>query len=290
MTGVCRQAWCALLLASAAFAMSAGGAAAAGTIDRMRAEQTIRIAYREDAPPFSYKAADRTEPVGYMVDLCRAVAAKLADQLRLPSLKATYVAVTAANRFDAIEKGQADLLCEPTSVTLARRAQVDFSIATFVDGASLLTRNTGLKNLQAMAGHKIGVLSGTTTEDSLRSTLKDQGIAAQVVPAKTHDEGLAMLDAGKVQAYFADHSILVFLLASSKAPEKLAIADNYLTVEPYALALPRGDEEFRLAVDTALSHIYRSKDIDAIFQHTFAGRARPTQMLKALYLLSALPD
>ncbi|HTY68008.1 MAG TPA: amino acid ABC transporter substrate-binding protein, partial [Alphaproteobacteria bacterium] len=219
MTGVCRQAWCALLLASAAFAMSAGGAAAAGTIDRMRAEQTIRIAYREDAPPFSYKAADRTEPVGYMVDLCRAVAAKLADQLRLPSLKATYVAVTAANRFDAIEKGQADLLCEPTSVTLARRAQVDFSIATFVDGASLLTRNTGLKNLQAMAGHKIGVLSGTTTEDSLRSTLKDQGIAAQVVPAKTHDEGLAMLDAGKVQAYFADHSILVFLLASSKAPE-----------------------------------------------------------------------
>jgi ABC-type amino acid transport substrate-binding protein len=99
-----------------------------------------------------------------------------------------------------------------------------------------------------------------------------------------------MLDAGKIQAYFGDHSILIFLLATSKAPEKLAIADNYLTVEPYALALPRGDEDFRLAVDTALSHIYRSKDIDDIFNHTFAGRAKPSQMLKALYLLSPLPD
>ena len=241
MNAVGRKLICAILLTMTAVP------AVAGTIDTVRASQTIRIAYRDDAPPFSYKAADRAEPVGYMVDLCRAVVGKLADQLGVPKLKVAYVAVTAANRFEAIEKHEADLLCEPTSVTLSRRKQVDFSIATFVDGASLLTRNTGLRNLEAMANQKIGVLGGTTTEEALRSTLKAQKIAAQVVPAKTHDEGLAMLDAGKIQAYFADHSILIFLLATSKAPEKLAIADNYLTVEPYALALPRGDGDFRLA-------------------------------------------
>ncbi len=43
----------ALLLAVAAVA---GGAAAAGTLDRIGQEKTIRIAYREDAPPFSFKA------------------------------------------------------------------------------------------------------------------------------------------------------------------------------------------------------------------------------------------
>jgi ABC-type amino acid transport substrate-binding protein len=70
-----------------------------------------------------------------------------------------------------------------------------------------------------------------------------------------------MLDGGKISAYFADRSILVSLIKDSKAPGKLMLAENYLSVEPYVLALPRGDEEFRLAVDQALSHIYRGGEI-----------------------------
>jgi ABC-type amino acid transport substrate-binding protein len=105
-------------------------AATAGTLDRIGQEKAIRIAYREDAPPFSYK--DKLgEPSGFMVDLCRAVAKKLADQLNLPSLNVAYVPVTAADRFEAIAQQKADLLCEPTSITLSRLEQVDFSIPTF---------------------------------------------------------------------------------------------------------------------------------------------------------------
>jgi ABC-type amino acid transport substrate-binding protein len=263
--------------------------AAAGTVDRIKQEQAIRIAYREDAPPFSYK--DKIgEPAGFMVDLCREVAKKLAVQLDLPSLSATYVPVTAADRFEAITQQKADLLCEPTSATLSRREQVDFSIATFVDGAGLLVRTDGPKDLRAMAGQKIGVLAGTTTEEALSNTLNDAGTAADVVAAKTHGEGLAMLDDGKISAYFADRAILVTLSRESKAPDKLRLADEYLTVEPYALALPRGDSDFRLAVDRALSHIYRSGEIVAIFERTFGGKSKPSQTLQTLYLISALPD
>ena len=59
---------------------------------------------------------------------------------------------------------------------------------------------------------------------------------------------------------------------------------------PYALALPRGDSDFRLAVDRALSHIYRSGEIAAIFQHSFGGKAEPSPILRTLYLISGLPD
>ena len=148
------------------------GAASAGTLDRINQDKSIRIAYREDAPPFSSK--DKIgEPAGFMVDLCRAVAKKLAEQLNLPSLNVAYVPVTAADRFEAITQQKADLLCEPTSVTLSRREQVDFSIPTFLDGASLMVRADGPKNLRDLAGQKIGVLAGTTTEESLRNTLKE---------------------------------------------------------------------------------------------------------------------
>jgi len=274
---------------SAAVLLAAVGVAAAGTLDRIGQEKTIRIAYREDAAPFSYK--DKLgEPAGFVVDLCRAVAKKLAEQLNLPSLSAAYIPVTAENRFEAITQQKADLLCEPTSATLSRREQVDFSIPTFLDGASLMVRTGGPKNLRDLAGKKIGVLASTTTEEGLRNTLKAAGITADVVAAKTHGEGLAMLDDGKISAYFGDRSILLFLVKDSKAPEKLRLADDYLSIEPYALALPRGDSDFRLAVDRALSHIYRSGGIAAIFQGTFGGKAKPSQILQTLYLISGLPD
>src|SRR6201993_5604609 len=221
------------------------GTASAGVLDRSSQEKAVRIAYREDAPPFSYK--DKWgEPVGFMVDLCREVAKRLAEQLNLPSLNVTYVPVTAADRFEAIQQQKADLLCEPTSATLSRREEVDFSIPTFVDGAGLMIRADGPRDLKALAGQKIGVLAGTTTEEALRNSLKLAEITADVIPAKTHAEGLAMLEEGKVSAYFGDRSILVSLIKDSKAPAKLMLAEHYLSVEPDALALAHGDEDFRL--------------------------------------------
>jgi polar amino acid transport system substrate-binding protein/glutamate/aspartate transport system substrate-binding protein len=275
-----------VVLALSAFSAPAE---AAGTLDRLRQDKTLRIAYRPDAPPFSYQAGT-AEPQGFIVEICRAVAKSLTQQLELPSLNIVYVPVTAENRFDAIKDQKADLLCEATTATLSRREVVDFSIPTFVDGASLLIRTDGPQSLQAMAGRKIGVLGGTTTQEALQNSLKDENIAAEVMPAKSHEEGLAMLDAGTISAYFGDRAILQSLIKQSKDPKKLLLADNYLTVEPYALAEPLGDEDFRLAVDRALSHLYRNGDIGAIFAQSFPDGQTPSGILKTLYLITGLPD
>jgi ABC-type amino acid transport substrate-binding protein len=263
--------------------------APAGTLDRIRQTNTIRIAYRGDAPPFSYNDSIGL-PAGLMVDLCKAVADNLGRQLNLPSLKVAYVPVTVTDRFEAIEQHKADLLCEPTSATLSRRKSVDFSIATFIDGAGLMIRQDGPHNLQALAGQKIGVLVGTTTEQELRRSLADAGITADIILAKDHTEGLAMLDDAKISAYFADRSILATLLKHSNAPDKLLLADDYLTMEPYALALPHGDEDFRLEVDRALSHIYRSGGLTPMFQRAFGNNFQVAPLLQTLYLVSPLPD
>jgi ABC-type amino acid transport substrate-binding protein len=265
------------------------GACNGATLDHLRQDGTIRIAYRRDAPPFSYQNGD-AEPAGLIVDLCQAVATRLSQQLGVPPLKVSYVPVTASERFDAIQQGKADLLCEATSVTLSRRKIIDFSVDTFVDGASLITTVNGVTSLRAMAGQKIGVLAGTTTEQALRNTLGSEGITATVTPVTTHAEGLAMLDSGKLSAYFADRSILWVLQASSNAPDRLLLADQYLTIEPYALGLPKGDEDFRYEVDRALSGIYRSGEIVPILTHTFGDRFQLNPMLQSLYLLAAIPD
>ena len=179
--------------AGALLAGEATGEAAAGTLDQIKQDKAIRIAFREDAPPFSFKAANN-QPADFIVDLCQAVVTSLARQLNLPGLAVTYVPVTSLDRFDAITNQKADLLCEATSAALSRRAIVDFSIATFVDGASFVIRADGPQDFKQFAGKKIGVLAGTTTEEELRRALAAIGVTADIVLAKSHTEGLASLE------------------------------------------------------------------------------------------------
>lgn len=263
--------------------------ASADLLADIKANGTLRFAVRDDAPPFSSKN-DKGESVGYSVALCQAVAADLKQQLKLADLKIEYVKVTAENRFKAIAEKKADILCEATTATLARREVLDFSVPTFVSGAGLAIREGGPADFKALAGKKIGVLAGTTTEEALRNTLKDQKLTADVIPAASHDEGLAALENGSTDAYFADRTILRYRLAARKSPVKLLLSENYLTVEPYALGLPLGETTFRLAVDRSLSKLYRSGAIVKLFHEVFGKEAKPTALQKALYTFSGLPE
>ena len=86
-------------------------------------------------------------------------------------------------------------------------------------------KGDGPSQFGALAGKKVGVLAGTTTEQSLRATLDAANVKADVVPAKTHEEGIKMLDAGDVVAYFGDRAILGYLAAMSGEADKLRVAD-----------------------------------------------------------------
>jgi polar amino acid transport system substrate-binding protein/glutamate/aspartate transport system substrate-binding protein len=269
------------------------GEAPAGTIDELRNTKTLRIAYDPDAPPFSYivpGSAPTAQPQGYSVELCRAVADKLKEQLTIPDLKIVYVPVNSQNRFDAITGGKADLLCEASTATLARRQTVDFSIPIFIDGASFVIRPDGPRDVKLLAGKKVAVLPGTTTEQELRRALTGTHINAEVVLVKSNQEGVEAVEKGDVAAYFADRATLTFLLRKEKQAAGLLMAETYLSIEPIALALKRGDGDFRLAVDTALSHIFRRGEIVQIFKGAFGPLTTPSPLLNALFQVSGLPD
>ena len=267
--------------------------ASAQTVDQLRSSKTLRLAYDTGAPPFSYippGSAATAAPQGYSVDLCRAVADQLKEQLKIPDLKVAYVIVDSVNRFDAIVDNKADLLCESSTATLSRRTKVDFSIPIFIDGASFAITQNGPRDVKQLAGKKVAVLPGTTTEQELRRALTGTQISAEIVLVKTNQEGLDLVEKGQAAAYFADRATLTFLLRREKQLANLLMADTYLSIEPIALALRRGDSDFRLAVDTALSHIYRRGEIVQIFKGAFGPLNTPSQLLAALYQISGLPD
>jgi len=275
-------ALCALLLLAA-------DASRADTLQRVQERGDFRLGYRTDAAPFSYRTP-LGEAAGYSVQLCREVALAVRAELGLTQLPVTYVPVTAEGRFDAVADHEVDILCGAATITLPRRRVVDFSLPTFIDGASVLFRADGPESFDALDGHEVGVRAGTTTEDALRNTLRDTGVQATMVPVEDHADGLARLEDGGITAYFADRVILVSLLARSAQPEGLRLSENYFTYEPHGLAMERGDDAFRLLVDTTLARLYRSGAIEDVFRQSFGPNASPSELLLALYLIHSLAE
>jgi len=261
-----------------------------GRLKKIKDSKTITIAHRTDATPFSF-VDDAKRPVGYTVDLCKRVVASLEQSLGVQGIQVKWVPVTSQSRFDAVSKGEVDMECGSSSVTLGRLKQVDFSNYTFVDGTGLLARaENKVTTLADLSGKKIGVVGGTTNESALQRALKERLVNATVVALKNRDEGLTKLEAREIDAFAGDNVLLFALGLRSKDPSQFRMVDDSLSFEPYAIALPRGDSAFRIEVNTALARIYRSEAIEQIYGAWFGGLGKPGPALRAVYGMGAIPD
>ncbi|MEP7182903.1 MAG: amino acid ABC transporter substrate-binding protein [Betaproteobacteria bacterium] len=279
-----------LLVAGAMLALTALTAVASPTLDRIRQRGAMTFAYRDGAAPFSF--ADREARIrGYSVELCVRVATAIQKELELPELKIEWLPVDATTRFDAVASGKADVECGTTTMTLSRMKTVDFSLPIFVDGGSVLVRaKSKLARLDDFKGKRIAVIAGTTTEMALARTLVRIGVRATLVQVKTSAEGMAALMQGRADGYAGDRVVLASLKLRAPDPAQLEFIGNDFSYEPYALMLRRDDPDFRLAVNRALVALYRSGDIDPIFQRWLAPLGLPGPLLHAMYYLNTLPE
>jgi ABC-type amino acid transport substrate-binding protein len=280
------------LLAALVLALAPALAAAqpADRIKRIKDTKTIALAHRTDAAPFSF-VDEQKNPIGYSVDLCKRVVSQLEQQLGVPGLKVKWVPVTTQTRFDAVAKGDADMECGSSSVTLGRMKQVDFSNFIFMDGTGILARSDlNARTLADLAGKKIAAVSGTTNEAALAKGLKEKLVTASVVGVKSREEGIAKLEAKEVDAFVSDNMLLLGMARKMKDPKAYALVDDPLSIEPYAIVLPRTDPALRIEVNTALARIYRSQAIADIYGAWFGSLGRPGAVLRAVYGMGAIPE
>jgi ABC-type amino acid transport substrate-binding protein len=265
-------------------------AAASPTLDRIKESGKIVFSYRNAAVPFSFK--DREGRVrGYSVDLCTRVATAIQKNLGISQLQIEWVSVEAATRLDAVASGKVDADCGTTTITLSRMESVDFSLPIFVDGGGVLVRaKKKPMRMAELKGKRIAVIAGTTTETALTNALSALGAPAVLVPVTNSTEGMLLLDRGKVDGYAGDRVVLANLRLRSPNPSALAFVTGDFSYEPYGLALRRDDPDFKLAVNRVLANLYRSGDIDAIFQRWLGAMGNPGTLLHAMFYLNTLPE
>jgi ABC-type amino acid transport substrate-binding protein len=266
------------------------GALAAETLDRIRDTATIRFAYREGAAPFSY--LDREGRVrGYSAELCTKIAGAVQKDLGIRELRVEWIPANASNRLELVASGKADAECGTTTITLSRQKTVAFSVPIYVEGGSALVfAKAKLAQLADLKGKRVAVIAGTTTEQALVRSLNAQGVQAVLVPVKNIAEGMLLLDGHKVDALAGDRAVLARLKLTANRPADFSILANDFSFEPYGIVLPRNDPDFRLSVDRALAGLYRSGEIDAIFQRWLAPLGQPGPLLHAMFYLNTLPE
>jgi ABC-type amino acid transport substrate-binding protein len=264
--------------------------ASAQTLDNIRKTGTIRLGYVDGAEPFSWANANG-EPQGYSIDLCRVVADGIAEQLKRKDLKVRWVKLTLQNRIDAVRKRQVDIECGTATWTLGRQRLVDFSLITFLDGATVLAKvDSNASRLDHFGGKRIAVIGGTTTERVLRDSLKRGLIAAEVVLIKGRVEGLELLRQGQVDGLASDRTALIGVVVSRAGGDAYKLLEEDFSIEQYALMLPRGDADFRLAVNRSLARLYRSGEIRRVYDRWLGPLGPPSVLLSATYFIQSLAE
>lgn len=260
-----------------------------GALSTIQKNGVIRLGHLRDAPPFSY--ADDKGPQGYSVELCKHVAHSIQRQLNLSSLRIEWVPLTLQERIPAVRDHRVDIECGTTTWTLSRQQEVDFSLMTFVDGATVLVRSASdMLRLADLQGKKVAVVPTTTTAGALQAAMKGRMLNFAVVAVSSPEEGIAKVQQGAVDGYASDRVVLIGQGLASKAGSNLRVLDEDFSVEPYALVLARGDPDFRLAIDRSLATLYRSGEIETIFNRWLGPLGRPSTLLTALYYLQSIPE
>jgi len=261
------------------------------TLEKIKATRTIALGYRDSSVPFSY-AGPAKEPIGYSVDLCARVVEDLRSELKLPELQPRWVPVSVETRVRALLDGTIDLECGSTTNTLSRQERVDFSLTTFITGASLLAL-AGSNVGDQLGTIRIAVIPGTTTEQMVRNAMTAMSAtadAARVVAVKDHADGLAAVVEKRAEVYATDRAILMGLVTSASDPRQFVLLDRYLSYEPYALMLRRGDPEFRLAVNRTLARLYRTGQAVDIYRRWFGQWGDPSPLTIGMYAIEGLPE
>lgn len=263
------------MLLGAALAAPAAAQGLTGTLKKIKDSGTITVGHRESSIPFSYYD-DKQRVVGYSVELCMRIVDAIKADLKMPKVQVKLNPVTSSTRIPLMANGTIDLECGSTTNNLERQKQVAYTITHFVTANRFVAKkSSGIRKLADLKGKTVVSTAGTTNIKWATAANTEKNLGMNIVAAKDHAEAFLMVDTGRAAAFFMDDILLYSLVATSKKPGDWVIGAEAYTVEPYGIMVRKDDPAFKKVVDAAMTRIYKSGDINAIYQKWFQKPVPP---------------
>jgi glutamate/aspartate transport system substrate-binding protein len=96
-----------------------------------------------------------------------------------------------------------------------------------------------------------------------------------IISANGHPEAFQMVETGRAVAFVMDDILLASLAAQSQKPNDYEISAVGLSVEPYGIMVRKDDKAFKAVADKAMSEVYKSGQINAIYDKWFTKPVPP---------------
>lgn len=260
------------------------------TLQRIRETGAMTIGVRDASFPFSFVDQGK-RPQGYSVDLCLEIADAIKNELGLPRLEVRYIPVSPANSIPALQDGKIDLECGSTSNTRERQKEVAFAYTTFVAGIKLLVRKSSqISGIDDLRGKTVVVTRATASEQLIKDINAARLLKMNIVVAADHDQAFSAVDQGSAAAFPMDDVLLYGLIAKARQPDDFAVVGKYLSVEPYAIMMRKGEAKLETIVDRTLSQLFASGEIRRLYDKWFATRELTVPLNPLLKEAFAMPN
>jgi len=228
--------------ALASAVMSFVGVASAGTLDDVKKRGVLNCGANGEVPGFGMPDSQGVWS-GFDVDYCRAFAAAIFND---PN-KVKFVALTAKDRFTALQSGDVDVLVRNTTWTSSREAQfgLNATAVNYFDGQGFIVRkDLKVNSALELNDATVCVGQGTTTELNLADYFRANKMRLKTVTFLRLDEAVSAYESGRCNAYTTDASGLYAVRLKLAKPEDHIVLPEIISKEPLAPFVRQNDSQW----------------------------------------------
>ncbi len=220
--------------------------ASADTLDDVKAKGHLQCGVSQGLPGFS-TPDDKGNWTGIDVDVCRAMAAAIFGD----ASKVKYTALSAKERFTALQTGEIDVLSRNTTWTATRDTSLGLNFAgvTYYDGQGFMVRKSlGVTSAGQLNGAAVCTNTGTTTELNAADYFRSNNMQYEIVAFEKSDEVVKAYDKGRCDVYTTDASGLYAQRIKLDNPDEHMVLPEIISKEPLGPVVRQGDDRwFNLA-------------------------------------------
>jgi general L-amino acid transport system substrate-binding protein len=214
----------------------------AATLDQVKQRGSLSCGANGQLPGFGLPDAQGNW-TGFDVDYCRAIAAAIFND----PTKVKFVALTAKDRFTALQSGDVDVLIRNTTWTSSRDSQLGLNAGAtnYYDGQGFIVRKAlKVNSALELSDASICVQQGTTTELNLADYFRANKMKLKSVAFAQLDEALKAYDSGRCDAFTADASALYSVRMKFAKADDHVVLPEIISKEPLSSFVRHGDDQW----------------------------------------------
>ncbi|WP_410572448.1 ABC transporter substrate-binding protein [Amycolatopsis sp. cmx-4-61] len=226
----------------------------------------LHLASNLQSAPNNFYAADGKTPIGYEVDLAKAIAAKL-------GVPVTHQDMAFGSLITSLQSGRIDLTMAGMNDTKARQAQIDF-VDYFTSGITIMIRKgnpDGITGPDTLCGKNVAVVQGTShqkfaAEQSTKCTQAGQP-AITVTATDSDNQNQNQLRTGRVQAILNDLPSAVYISRTAGEGKFFEVVPGEpIDGGPYGIGVNKTNTALRDSVQKALQALITDGTYGKILQ------------------------